>query len=132
MTHDHSPNNIDLWFRNSEYFQPHAHCVLYDPVVMNMDRFGNILVGISYLLIPLFLSRLVLGMWRTMAKPFRPLIIHGATFVLLCGMTHFLHAWNWTHTNYAEQAILEGITGIVSIWFAIRLLFFIRHRSWET
>lgn len=131
MNHDHSHHHIDLWFQNSQFWAPHAHCVLYDPAIIFLDFWGNILVGTSYLLIPMLLLRLILGMWSQMTSPLKGLIIHGSAFVFLCGTTHFVHAWNWTHADYALQAMLELITGIVSIWFTFNLFFFIRNRKWE-
>lgn len=129
MTHEH---HIDLWFRDSDMFMPHAHCVLYDPAIIFLDFWGNILVGASYLLIPLLLLRLILGVWYGMTPPLKGLIVHGAIFVFLCGTTHFVHAWNWTHASYALQAILELVTGIVSVWFTLSLFLFIRKRKWES
>lgn len=133
MNHDHTTpvHHIDWWFKNSDYWISHSHCVLYDPVVIFLDTWGNILVGISYMLIPVLLVRLILGMWFGMSSPLKSLIVHGSVFVLLCGFTHFVHAWNWSHTSYSLQAILELIAGVVSIWFTARLFFFIRGRKWE-
>ena len=128
--HHHASGSIDLWFRNSDYWQSHAHCVLYDPAVIFLDKWGNIMVGVAYLLIPLLLNRLLLGMWHEL-RTSRKLILHGAVFVLLCGSTHFVHAWNWTHTNYAEQAILEIVTGVVSMAFVCHLFLFIRRQTWK-
>jgi hypothetical protein len=129
MTHDH---HIDLWFKDSEYYMEHAHCVLYDPVIIFLDFWGNILVGTSYLLIPLLLLRLILGMWYRLSPPLKGLIVHGSIFVFLCGTTHFVHAWNWYNASYALQSILELATGIVSVWFTFSLFFFIRGRKWES
>jgi hypothetical protein len=132
MTHEHHQHHIDLWFQNYPSWVPHAHCVLYDPAIIFLDFWGNILVGVSYMLITAFLYRLILGMWIVMPSQFRPLIIHGGAFVFLCGLTHFVHAWNWYHASYALQSILELVTGVVSIWFTFSLFFFIRGRKWES
>jgi hypothetical protein len=126
----HIQGQFDLWFKNSEQWAPHSHCVLYDPAVIFLDKWGNIMVGLAYVLIPLFLLRLTLGMWREINPPTKLLIVHGAVFVLLCGSTHFVHAYNWTNTQYALQAMLEIVTGIISLWFAWRLFFYIRNRKW--
>jgi hypothetical protein len=133
MDHDHSQHvtgSYDLWFRNSEYWQSHGHCVLYDPIIIFLDFWGNIMVGMAYLLIPMMLATTILKMWWEL-QAFRKLILHGALFVLLCGTTHFIHAWNWTHKNYAEQAILEILTGLVSMAFVLHLFLFIRWQKWR-
>jgi chemotaxis family two-component system sensor kinase Cph1 len=131
MNHSHhEPGSFDIWFKNSEMWQSHAHCVLYDPVIIFLDFWGNIMVGLAYLIIPALLARLIVGMWRQL-KAFRKLILHGAVFVLLCGSTHFIHAWNWSGTAYAEQAILELLTGVISMLFVSHLFLFIRRRAWE-
>jgi hypothetical protein len=134
MDHDHHSQHVtgsyDLWFRNSEYWQSHGHCVLYDPIIIFLDFWGNIMVGMAYLLIPMMLATTILKMWWEL-QAFRKLILHGALFVLLCGTTHFIHAWNWTHKNYAEQAILEILTGLVSMAFVLHLFLFIRWQKWR-
>jgi hypothetical protein len=133
MDHDHSQHvtgSYELWFRNSEYWQSHGHCVLYDPIIIFLDFWGNIMVGMAYLLIPMMLATTILKMWWEL-QAFRKLILHGALFVLLCGTTHFIHAWNWTHKNYAEQAILEILTGLVSMAFVLHLFLFIRWQKWR-
>lgn len=132
MDHNsHIAGHFDLWFKNSEFWSPHSHCVLYDPAVIFLDFWGNIMVGVAYFLIPMLLFRLIIGMWKEMKNPLKALIVHGAIFVFLCGSTHFIHAYNWSHTQYALQAIFEIVTGMVSMWFAIRLFFFIRGRKWS-
>lgn len=130
MNHEHE-HHVELWFSNSGFWSPHAHCVLYDPAIIFLDFWGNVMVGTAYLLIPALLCRLILGMWNHMAPAMKGLVIHGSIFVLLCGTTHFLHAYNWSNTAYVQQAFLEIITGIVSLWFVVSLFFFIRKRKWE-
>lgn len=130
--HHHESGSFNFWFQSSEYWSPHAHCVLYDPGVIFLDFWGNIMVGIAYMLTPLLLMRLIIGMWREMTPSTKGMTVHLALFVLLCGTTHFIHAYNWHHAAYVMQAIFEIITGIVSLWFTLRLFFFIRHRKWET
>lgn len=121
---------MNIWFENADYYMPHSHCVLGDPVVIWLDFVGNIMVGLAYLIIPALLARLIVGMWWQL-KAFRKLILHGAVFVLLCGSTHFIHAWNWSGTAYAEQAVLEILTGVISMLFVSHLFLFIRRRAWE-
>lgn len=130
MTHDHHSGTLNLWFQNSELWMEHSHCVLYDPGVIFLDFWGNIMVGATYMAIPLLLLRLILGMWHEMSATTKGMTIHLAVFVLLCGLTHFIHAYNWTHTAYTEQAALEILTGVISLSFAYRLFFYIRHRRW--
>lgn len=118
-------------FIHSEHYMEHAHCVMYDRPLILFDQMGNIMVGLSYVLIPILMLRLILGMWEGLTNSSKALIVHGAAFVLLCGLTHFLTAWNWHNTWYVTQALLQLLTGVVSLAFAIRLFLFIRGRKWE-
>lgn len=122
---------IESIFKGAENFMPHQHCVLNNPYVIALDSIGSILTGISYMLIPLCLARMIIGMWKILPRPAKDLIMHAGAFIFFCGITHFLDVWNWWHNDYHVSAAMKAVTGGISISFAVRIFFFIRNRGWE-
>lgn len=124
MSHEHH-------FDPSLFWVPHFHCVANDPVVIAMDAAGNIATALAYMLIPMLLMRTVVGMWAVISKPTRSLIVHGAAFIFLCGCTHIMNTVNWWRTYYSLQGWVVMLTGIVSLWFVVKLYLYVRDSKWE-
>jgi hypothetical protein len=112
----------------TQFYFPHAHCVLNDGPLIMMDCAGNILVAISYFAIPFLLGKGTLRLWNLLCRSERELFIHASVFIALCGSTHVMQVWNWWHTNYWLESLIVLATGVVSVTFAFRLRRFLRNR----
>lgn len=105
----------------SQYWMSHNHCVLNDPVVIAMHVFGDLATALAYTIIPL---GIVWTSWKyrlTHTRELRAVLLHGAAFIVACGATHVLEAWNWWNTDYMLAGWVKIFCGIVSITFAWKL-----------
>ncbi len=133
MEHHHAEQiwNTSWLFPFSDHWQNHGHCVLYNKYIIAFDSIGSILTGLSYMIIPMLLARVIIGMWTILPRAAKALIMHAGAFIFFCGTTHFIDVWNWWHNDYHVSAMAKVLTGFVSISFAGRIFFFIRDRGWE-
>lgn len=134
MNHEHHIEHSS-WFQLfpfQEYWQNHAHCVLYNKYIIAFDTFGGVLTGVTYMLIPLLLARVIIAGWKFLSDPSKRLLLHGGAFIFLCGTTHFLDVWNWWHNDYHISALAKAVTGGVSAAFVWRIFQFIRYEDWKT
>lgn len=81
---------------------------------------SDLLVWSAYFTIPLIIIRFVTK--RQQAVNFHPLYFLFASFILLCGATHFIDAMIFWIPVYRVSALVRLLTGIVS-WFTAIYLF---------
>ena len=105
----------------SQFWMPHAHCVLRDwSVILPSVSFGT-LTFLAYLAIPLLLLRTVLRHWSTLGTENRRLLVHAGGFIMACGVTHAMHAWNWFHADYRAEMASVFLTALMSVTFVLRI-----------
>ncbi len=97
-------------------FMPHGHCLLWRPDLLFLHVGGDILTVIAYALIPLALIHLVL---KRTDLAFNWIFIMFATFIFLCGITHFISLINIWHGYYFIEGIAKFSTGLISVATAI-------------
>lgn len=105
----------------SQYWMPHAHCIAGDPVTLCLHVLGDGFTALAYGLIPVLL---VLTSWKyrdDYASDLRGLLLHGALFIVNCGLTHALSVWNWWNTNYTLSGAVAFSCAMVSMSFVFRL-----------
>ncbi len=83
---------------------------------------GDALIAISFFLIPFTLYYFVKKRGNI---NFRGIFLLFALFIFLCGVTHLLGVIGFWHPHYRLQGFVKLITGIVSVWSAISLIFII-------
>jgi hypothetical protein len=127
----HEPHIREGIFPYLDYWLDHGHCVYYNKYIIAFDSFGGILTGLTYLLIPVLLARLVIGNWQALSVKSKGLLMHGGAFILFCGLTHFIDVWNWWHNDYHIAALAKAITGGISAGFVWRTFWFIRNEDWN-
>lgn len=105
------------WF-DTAAFMPHGHCYLWTPSLVAMHAGSDVLIGFAYLLIPFALYALVR---RRPDLPFRGLFAAFSVFIVLCGCTHLMSAWNIWHAEYWIDGLLKVATAVASLPTAIAL-----------
>src|SRR5882757_2168888 len=97
---------------------PHASC-LRQPDIIQLHAWSDILIALSYFLIPISLFVLVRRR-RDLAFPWM-FLLFGA-FIFGCGMTHALAVWTLWHPIYRFEGLIKAITAFVSLPVAILLV----------
>ena len=97
-------------------FMPHGHCLLWRADLLFLHVAGDVLTVIAYALIPLALINLVR---KRTDLAFNWIFIMFASFIFLCGITHYISLINIWHGYYFIAGIAKFSTGIVSIATAI-------------
>lgn len=73
---------------------------------------GNALVALAYVLIPIALVYLV---QKRKDLVFSWIFLLFGAFIVLCGLTHVAHIMTFWYPNYGIQAVIDILTGLVSI-----------------
>ena len=99
---------------------PHGHCYLWQPRLLAVHGISDFLIGLSYLAISLTLAYLV---YRARDHiPFRWLVLAFGTFIIACGMTHFMEVITLWTPVYWLAGDIKVITALASVGTAIALL----------
>lgn len=105
--------------RPSEPFMPHGHCYLWDQTLLWTHVLSDIIIGLAYVCISATLGYMVLRTRRDL--PFHWMVLAFGIFIIACGSTHFVEAWNVWHADYWFAAMVKVITAIASVTTAILL-----------
>lgn len=93
---------------------PHGHCVLWAPEILVPMVASEIVIFISYAVIPFALFWLL-----KKRKDLSPSLISVTwlfiAFIFLCGVTHLISGWNYWHANYILELVLKMATAGVSL-----------------
>jgi two-component sensor histidine kinase len=109
--------SADRWFDKTG-FMPHGHCYLWTPSILGMHVVSDVLIGTAYLVIPIGLYALHR---RRPDLDFNWLFVCFSLFIVACGITHWLSAWDIWHAEYWLEGAVKVITAILSIPTAILL-----------
>ena len=117
------------WFSTAQ-FMPHGHSYLWSPGVLWTNVVSDLLIAFAYFAIPFVLF------YMTRVRrdlPFNGLVVCFAVFIVACGVTHLMGAWNVWHADYWLEGVLKAVTATVSIATAILLWRSMPQlRSWPT
>lgn len=107
-----------LYVFNPANFEPHRIHFTQTPILFWVLVLGNLLIFISYVLIPIALLYLVRKRKDIM---FTPIFCLFAAFIVLCGTYHLMHVISFWYPIYGIEAVWGVITGLVSIgtFFAV-------------
>jgi PAS domain S-box-containing protein len=110
--------NMVSWLLDRATFTPHGFCLLWDPVLVNVEAASDAVIALAYFSIPLALIAFVVRR-RDLAFPW----IFGlfGAFILLCGSTHVLEAVTFWLPMYNLEATLKVLTAIASLGTAVAL-----------
>lgn len=99
-------------------YMPHGMCLLWQPWLLILWAGSDLLIFLSYTAIPIALLR-VLRKRDDMPQPM--LVALFASFILLCGLTHFFGIVTLWYPIYPLVGVVKLATGIISAITAIVL-----------
>lgn len=102
----------------SESLAPHGMCLTWRPELVYAHVVSDGLIGTAYFSIPLAPAALVV---KRKDLDFSWMFWCFAAFILACGATHFFSIWTLWNPDYGAQAVLKGVTALVSITTAAAL-----------
>lgn len=100
-------------------FMPHGHCYLWRGDILWTHLISDLVIGISYFAIPLFLMRFLK---KRPEMPFRGMVTLFILFIVSCGVTHFFAIWTIWNPWYGVEGILKAITALVSLVTALMMI----------
>ena len=106
------------WLFNQSGLTPHGFCLLWDPTLIWTYAISDVGIGLAYFSIPL---ALIVFVRRRPEIVFRPLFWLFATFILLCGLSHWLDVLTLWVPAYGLEAFVKAATALVSLVTAMSL-----------
>lgn len=103
-------------------FMPHGHCVLWQGKILFPMVASDIIIFLSYSIIPFGLYYFYKRRTDLTFK-LKGVIFLFALFIQLCGFSHLIMAYNYWHAEYHWELIIKMLTALVSLVTAI---FFIK------
>jgi two-component sensor histidine kinase len=103
---------------NLASFMPHGYCLFWNPWLIGLHVFSDLLIALSYFAIP---GALILFLRRRPDLRYRRLVALFAAFILLCGMTHLGSLATLWLPAYTAEGALKLMTGVVSATTAVVL-----------
>ena len=107
----------DFLFENGG-FSPHGFCIAWNPLVLYLHIFSDLLIASSYFAIPLVILSFLRH--RKDQSLHRPAILF-ALFIAACGLTHLVAILTFYVPAYGFQGLLKLATGVISFVTAISL-----------
>ncbi len=99
--------------------QPHAQCLLYTPALIGAYTVSDLMTGLSYMVISLFLLVFVHRARRDI--PFNWIFLAFGGFIFFCGLTHFFDVITlWTPVYWSSVGI-RALTAVSSVTTALAL-----------
>lgn len=100
-------------------YMPHGMCYLWQPWLVWLHVVCDLLIATAYLIIPIALIHFIR---RRRDVPFNSLFWCFGVFIVACGATHVLEAWNVWHANYVLAGGIKAITAFASVPTALLLV----------
>lgn len=113
-----APGMVGQFF-DSTGFEPHGHCFLWRPDLLNMLVASDMTIGLSYMSISLTLIYFVVKSRREI--PFHGMFIAFGVFIFACGTTHFVDIWLLWNPDYWLSGTTKLVTAIASVTTAVLL-----------
>jgi PAS domain S-box-containing protein len=111
-------NSLFGWLFDPSGLTPHGFCLLWEPGLIWTYASADFVIGVAYFMIPFVLVAFV-RQRRDLA--FRPLFWLFATFILLCGVTHWLDLVTLWVPAYGVEGLAKVATAIASVATAFTL-----------
>ena len=106
------------WLLDPSGVTPHGFCLLWEPGLIWTYASADLVIGFAYFTIPIVLVAFIR---RRRDLAFRPLFWLFATFILLCGITHWLDLVTLWVPAYGVEAVAKAATAIASVATAFTL-----------
>ncbi|AFY73490.1 signal transduction histidine kinase [Synechococcus sp. PCC 7502] len=102
-----------------DFYIPHGHCYLWQPVLVYLNVAGDAIIGLSYYSIPITIIDFVR---RRQDLPFNWIFVLFSIFILACGSGHFADIWTLWFPDYWLSTGIKVITAAVSLITAIAIV----------
>jgi signal transduction histidine kinase len=102
---------------DTEGFEPHGHCFLWIPSILNMYAISDTFIGLSYMVISSMLLYLIYRV-RQYAR-FQYIFIAFGAFIFFCGLTHFMDVWMLWQPVYWLGGFIRIATALASVGTAM-------------
>lgn len=99
-------------------FVPHGICLAWQPDVLALHVFSDVIIGLSYYSIPVALLYFV---HKRRDLVFSWVFLLFAAFILACGTTHLFDVWTLWTPDYGIEGVIKAVTALVSLLTAIAL-----------
>jgi PAS domain S-box-containing protein len=110
----------NLWgLFDARSFMPHGMCYLWNPALIRLHFFSDLLIGLAYVAI----STTLASFWyrARQVMPFSWIILGFGIFIVACGATHFMEVWTiWTPLYWVSGSI-KAVTAAASVAVALVL-----------
>jgi signal transduction histidine kinase len=100
-------------------YTPHGVCLLWEPPLLWTHVIADLLIGIAYVVIAVFLAALVYLARRDI--PFHWVLMAFGAFIIACGGTHFIEVWTLWQPVYWFSASAKVVTAVASVATAAAL-----------
>jgi PAS domain S-box-containing protein len=106
------------WLMSPSGLTPHGFCLLWEPGLIWTDAVADFATGAAYFTIPIALAVILR---RHQTYVFRPILWLFISFILLCGITHWLDLLTLWVPVYVAQGAAKAVAAAVSVVTAIAL-----------
>ena len=111
-------SNLVDWLFDPSGLTPHGFCLLWEPGLIWTYALSDAVIGLAYFSIPV---ALVIVARRRSDLVFRPLLWLFASFILLCGTTHWFDLLTLWVPAYGLGGVVKAATAGVSLFTAVAL-----------
>jgi signal transduction histidine kinase/ActR/RegA family two-component response regulator len=115
-------SDLGNWLFDPSGLTAHGFCLLWEPGLIWTYALSDAGIGLAYFSIPVALGAIAR---RRRDLVFRPLLFLFATFILLCGTTHWIDVLTLWVPVYGLGAAVKVATALVSLFTAVVLWRFI-------
>ncbi|MET0341409.1 MAG: ATP-binding protein, partial [Polyangiales bacterium] len=105
-------------FFSEQSFMPHGHCYLWSPALVTVQVVSNLMIGIAYVVISCLLALFVR---RSAELPLRWVYLAFGTFIISCGVTHFMDVLVIWYPRYWLDGSVRMVTALASVGTALML-----------
>lgn len=99
-------------------YMPHGMCYAWEPSILWLSIFSDLLIASSYFSIPI---AILIFTKKRQIKNYRHIYILFAIFIFFCGLTHLFAIFTVFNGFYGYQAILKFATAVVSFITAVAI-----------
>jgi PAS domain S-box-containing protein len=104
------------WLFDPSGLTPRGFCLLWEPGLLWLNALADLGIGSAYFAISLALFSIIR---RRSDVKFRPMVLLFATFVLLCGIGHWLDLLTLWVPAYGVEGLVKAVTAASSIVTAV-------------
>ncbi len=98
---------------NTDGLAPHGYCFLWNPALVTLHVSSDMIIGLAYIAISATLLYFVMKARHNL--PFHWIFVAFGTFIIACGITHFMEVWTLWNATYWLSGSIKSVTAIASV-----------------